>query len=1001
MQNIIYLLLAFIFFNQSIFSQKNNSEFRATWVITWEFINGNNTIEQNKARIRKILDDHKAANMTSVVWQARQRGTAYYNSSFEPWGSYAGSKYPGFDPLEYAVQEAHKRGLEIHAWINTFEAKNNVTGAPAQKYPEWICTDRYGNKMQADFALSPGIKAVRDYIQNVTMEIVRNYDVDGIHFDYIRWNEYRNPANNERYIYDSEHPYSGGIPAGFSSWADWRRWTVTEFIKGMKDSVMAVKPWVKLSIAALGKYNWSGWQGYDVVYQDAALWFNEGYIDQIMGMHYHWTTGDGFLGMLQNSCPECWGQFIQPGVAAGRLFSVGPYSALLSDNDIFDNHIDIVEKSRTVSWVDGFQFFSYGSWAGQNYWKKAKDIFFNRKTKVRSVILNPDSIPSAPIIALQKNDSMNYLITVSPPPGTVKDNWYAIYRSENNSIDVNNDEILEIFFGSSDFTFTDSFSGTQDFNGKYKYAATMLNRYWIESPVSSVVESDNIPSFAPVIVKTFPEQGDTVEAGKIIELYFSKSIDQSTIENSISIIPSAAIQNISWLQSENKITISLLDKLDYDTEYSLVVSPSLKDVNGRELDGNGDGIEGDEFILTFRTVEQDLSGPIIIASYPSGDEDKFDVEGVISIEFDELINASTINHSSVKLLQNNNQLSKDTKVYTYGSRNIINMKTQQPLLNNAEYSILLTTSIEDVHGNKMDSESELKFKTSDLYYNERKMIDDFSKEGFWEAPGYSGSTRGIVSSGTAFGYTSEIYLPASTPAKAAYLKYEWDIAVSSKLLREYLSKGAPRDIVFDTSYVLQIYIYGDGSGTRFRFALDEGNGTSWPDHEVSIWYTIDWAGWRLIEWQLSDPSSVGTWIGNSKLDNALYRIDSFQLTDAPGSAVSGMIYFDNLRIVKKNPVLTSVAAKDEQKPGKFVLYQNYPNPFNPSTTISFDLDKAGYVKLEVFDILGRKVETLTEGELDAGNHRVIFDASGLSSGVYIYTITNRAKTLSRRMMLIK
>ena len=98
-----FLLIISLLLSLNLFAQ-NNEEFRSTWVITWEHINRFASVEQNKANVRAILDDHVKANMNAVLWQARQSGTAYYNSSFEPWGYYAGSAYPGYDPLEAGRQ---------------------------------------------------------------------------------------------------------------------------------------------------------------------------------------------------------------------------------------------------------------------------------------------------------------------------------------------------------------------------------------------------------------------------------------------------------------------------------------------------------------------------------------------------------------------------------------------------------------------------------------------------------------------------------------------------------------------------------------------------------------------------------------------------------------------------------------------------------------------------------------------------------------------------------
>ncbi|HMA61053.1 MAG TPA: family 10 glycosylhydrolase, partial [bacterium] len=171
-----YLILLLII---SLSFAQNNKEFRATWVITWEH-------DCDSTKIKQILDRHEKANMNAVLFQVRQSGTAYYNSSYEPWGHYANYQNPGFDPLAFAVKEAHKRGLELHAWFNTFQASSTVQGAPAQENPEWVCRDGNNNPMPQSKALSPGLDTVRSYTRQVAMEIVRNYDIDGIHLDYIR-----------------------------------------------------------------------------------------------------------------------------------------------------------------------------------------------------------------------------------------------------------------------------------------------------------------------------------------------------------------------------------------------------------------------------------------------------------------------------------------------------------------------------------------------------------------------------------------------------------------------------------------------------------------------------------------------------------------------------------------------------------------------------------------------------------------------------------------------
>ncbi len=1026
----IFTFLFIIFITLQIIPQTNNNEFRATWVVTWEYINGSSTVEQNKARIRRILDEHKAANMTSVIWQVRQAGTAYYNSSFEPWGSYAGSKNPGFDPLQYAIDEAHKRGLELHAWFNVFSCTSTVPGAPANEHPEWICRDQSGNPMNSSIALSPGMAAARAYLEDVAMEIVNNYDIDGLHFDYVRWNEYTSSkqsksfsklveteklpdgaiTNNQveeladnqsgRYLYDVEHPYSAGVPEGFSSWQEWWRWSVTKFVKEMHDSVQAVKPWVRISVAAIGKYNWSSWQGYGSVYQDAALWFNKGYIDQLTPMHYHWLTGSEFYGMLVGDGAQSWGPYIQEGVAAGRLFSVGPPSYRLEENNVWDNHEDIVNSCRMVDWVDGFQFFSYASWHDYEYWNEAGSTFFKKKTKVRSNIAVSDSVPESPQINITKIDSLHYQLDVVPPAGLNLNQWFAVYKSTGN-INTDNSDLIAVNFGNSSFVLDEFFTGNENFAGKYKFAATMLNRYWNESLPSNVVETDSIPSYPPVVLSSLPSEGDTLEVTSGIEINFSKPVDLK-LGRSIHISPEIPLGLVDGSNDNTKYLIKFAYPFNYNTEYTLTIDTSATDLIGQKIDGNKDGIPGDPFVLHFRTEVQDLKGPVVIAANvdSSSDQNLFDVEDIITVLFDEQVDPLTITHSTVILYEGENAKLKDMQLKTVGNKSVLSFKLQKPLLNNFPYRLELKSGIKDLNGNGMSSDTAFSFFTSSNIYSERIMIDDFSSEGSWEAPHYSGSTNGIVDSGSYFQYSTEYYRPASSPTKSVFLNYQWD-STSSHLIREYLSSGAPRDIIFDTTYTLQVYIFGDGSGNLFRFAIDEGDGTAWPNHEVSKWYKIDWIGWKLVEWKLSDVNSVGEWIGDGQLDYSSYRIDSFQMTADEGSANYGRIYFDDFRLVKKSHIPVYAGQQKSQIPKEYSLFQNYPNPFNPSTVISFDLTKKGLVSLEIFDILGNRINTLIHKEMNAGHYEFNFNAAGLASGNYIYRLTQNDKSLSKIMILLK
>ena len=312
------------------------------------------------------------------------------------------------------------------------------------------------------------------------------------------------------------HPYSNGVPEGFSSWDDWRRWTVTEFVKTLQDSIKSVKPWVKLSTAALGKYNWDGWQAYGTVFQDAALWFNEGYVDQLMPMHYHWTNASEFYSMLvgpngDSDYIRCWGKYIQKGIEDGRLYTVGPGSYQLHAKNVWDNHESIVKKMREIEWVDGLQFFSYSNWVTHNYWGVANELFFPTPTKIKATVGEDTLAPETPVISITKLDSMVYRISIEESSFGEEPSRFIIYRSKDSTLTPESSNIAYIKYTNSGFHYNDYIKEQK--GGYYYYGVTTADRYWNESELSNIVRTEELPHESVVPVPPILEYVRKLDSG--------------------------------------------------------------------------------------------------------------------------------------------------------------------------------------------------------------------------------------------------------------------------------------------------------------------------------------------------------------------------------------------------------------------------------------------------------------------------------------------------------
>ena len=297
----------------------------------------------------------------------------------------------------------------------------------------------------------------------------------------------------------------------------------------------------------------------------------------------------------------------------------------------------------------------------------------------------------------------------------------------------------------------------------------------------------------------------------------------SAVTNAITIIPAIPIDRLTWDNEHKSLTIDIAGNLAYGTTYTITIGTTATDVNGKPIDGNDDRVAGDPFLLHFSTRAVDNAGPVVISSNPDFNlpADNFDVDDVINIVFDELINPQTVNDTTLVLTQNGEKIKTQTMVTAVSDRSVINLKAYEPLIPDTEYSLLLCSTVTDTVGNQMLSDCQELFHTSIERYSETKSIDDFTFTGYWEQPGYSGSTSGINVANTTFGYSKDIYLPGSASApvykRSAFITYQWldTPPDGGYLLREYLASGAPKDVTFDNSYILQCYVFGDGSYNKF------------------------------------------------------------------------------------------------------------------------------------------------------------------------------------------
>ncbi|RQW04478.1 MAG: T9SS C-terminal target domain-containing protein, partial [Calditrichaeota bacterium] len=345
------------------------------------------------------------------------------------------------------------------------------------------------------------------------------------------------------------------------------------------------------------------------------------------------------------------------------------------------------------------------------------------------------------------------------------------------------------------------------------------------------------------------------------------------------------------------------------------------------------------------------------------------------------------------------------KHYVVDERSVLNFFPTGPLEPGKIHVSRLYPGLQDLLGNTTTRYYSVSFTTMDSDVQQDPL--DLLESGFssyWKDPGYSGSTTGIDPTNPPYiAENDSIVNLLAGSTRSMELFYSWDLNAGSWLIREYISGGTPRTIEFDTTSTLRCYVFGDGSGTLFRFALDEGDGTNWPNHEVSLWSEIDWIGWKMIEWKLNDPASVGSWagLGNSVLDMPKYRMDSFQLAYQAGANANGTIYIDDLQLISVIPTSIEGPELAGNLPAEFKLEQNYPNPFNPTTRIAYSVPERSHVKITLYNALGQHVKTLVSEEKMPGVYQIDLDASGLAAGIYVYRMQAGQFSATRKLVLLK
>lgn len=444
------MILFLLVITLTIVAQNQNPkrEFRGAWIATvvnidWP-LNKDTSVDVQKQNLSNQLDSLANAGINAIFFQVRTECDAFYKSKFEPWSHWLTGKQgkvpePFYDPLKFAIDESHKRGMELHAWFNPYRAVRDTAlyelddNHVAVKHPDWIITS------QKFKMLDPGLPEVRTHILNVMNDVLTNYDIDGIHFDDYFY-PYGPKISNEDSLTYLNHSRN------ISDIDDWRRDNINLLMKDIYEIIKAEKPHVKFGISPFGivknEYaNTNGFNSYDIIYCDPLNWLDNKIVDYITPQVY-WEIGHDKADYAK--LVPWWGS-----IKTDRHLYIGQYSSRMSSPNYDGKKSEIgdqIRLNRSTTNVLGSVYFSAKSITRN--WSGLADSM--KTTWYKKIALPPtmnwiDSIPPVKpenVHLVQTNSGIliDWYLPNAASDGEFP-NYYLVYKfNSEDEIDLNKSE---------------------------------------------------------------------------------------------------------------------------------------------------------------------------------------------------------------------------------------------------------------------------------------------------------------------------------------------------------------------------------------------------------------------------------------------------------------------------------------------------------------------------------------------------------------------------------
>ncbi len=532
------LLLFFLFTLYSPILAQPKHEVRAVWLTTiggidWphSYAQSARSIERQKDELRQTLDRLQQADINTVLLQTRIRGTVIYPSVYEPWdGCLSGQpgRSPGYDALAFAIEECHRRGMELHAWVVTIPVGKWTAKGCAnlrKRYPSLI------KKIGADGYMNPESPQTARYLADICGEITDHYDIDGIHLDYIRY------------------PETWTLKVSRQRGRDY----ITSIVEAISRRVKTAKPWVKMSCSPIGKHDdltryWShGWNAYTTVCQDAQGWLRSGLMDELFPMMYF--RGNNFYPFAIDWAEESAGRIVAPGLG---IYFMSPREKDWPLSDI-TREMEVLRANGMGQAFFRSKFFTDDT---KGIYRFSKDRFYQYPALVPPMTWEGErDVKSPENLSIKPNGKnatqISWSHTDDKGDGML---YYNVYAARECPVDVS--DARNLILPRTPLT-----SITVPHDASRHYAVTAMDRYGNESaPLQEYGadhknDTDILPTRATDFLPcdghrlTLPDKGSTLDAdyvaietlqGTVVTVrpYHDTTLDVSRLNNGIYILRS-------------------------------------------------------------------------------------------------------------------------------------------------------------------------------------------------------------------------------------------------------------------------------------------------------------------------------------------------------------------------------------------------------------------------------------------------------------------------------